>query len=70
MYIADQNISSYLDRKELENRIEGSQKVLSGEVKEEEGVESEGDADVVDEGGVEVSLPWGPVTIVVKIKSL
>ncbi len=40
---------------EFEHRLKRSQKVTGGEVEEEEGIESQTDRDVVDDGDVKVT---------------
>jgi len=47
-----------LDREELDHRSKGPKKIVGGEVEEEESVQGDGDAHVVDEGGVQVALVW------------
>ena len=54
-----------LDREELEGRVVGPQELLGGRVEEEESEEGDGDADVVDEGGVEVTLCHIPLALMV-----
>lgn len=44
-----------LDGEELEDRLEGLQKLPGGEVEKEQGVESQADGGVVDEGDVEIA---------------
>lgn len=58
------------DSAELQNRIEGSEKVPCCIVKEKESIKSEGDADVIDHCGVKISTIGGPVTVPVMSKSL
>ena len=43
---------------------------LGGEVEEEESVERQGDADVVDDGGVDVAVSKAPVPVLVKVGQL
>ena len=43
---------------------------LGGEVEEEESVERQGDADVVDDGGVDVAVSQAPVTVLVEVGEL
>ena len=43
---------------------------LGGEVEEEESVERQGDADVVDDGGVDVAVGQAPVTVLVEVGEL
>jgi len=59
-----------LDREELESWIIGSQELLGGRVEEEEGEEGDRDADVVDQGGVEIALRHLPSALVVFAPSL
>jgi len=59
-----------LDGEELEDRVEGAQKVVGREVEQKQGVQGQGDAAVVDEGGVEVALGGRPVPVVVQVKCL
>ena len=59
-----------LNREELESRVIRPQELLGGRVEEEEGEEGDGDADVVDEGGVEVTLCHIPLTLMVFAPSL
>ena len=59
-----------LDGEELESWIIGSQELLGGRVEEEEGEEGDRDADVVDQGGVEVALGNLPSALVVFAPSL
>ena len=59
-----------LDREELESWVIGSQELLGGRVEEEEGEEGDRDADVVDQGGVEVALGHLPSALVVFAPSL
>ena len=58
------------DRKELEGRVIWPQELLGGGIEEEESKEGDGDADVVDEGGVEVALSHIPPAFVVFPPSL
>ena len=44
------------DSEELEYGIEGSEELLGCEVEEEEGVQGQGDADVIDQSDVNVAL--------------
>ena len=59
-----------LDREELESWVIGSQELLGGRVEEEEGEEGDRDADVVDQGGVEVALRHLPSALVIFAPSL
>ena len=59
-----------LDREELESWVIGSQELFGGRVEEEEGKEGNRDADVVDQGGVEVALGHLPSALVVFAPSL
>ena len=59
-----------LDGEELESWIIGSQELLGGRVEEEEGEEGDRDADVVDQGGVEVALGNLPSALVIFAPSL
>ena len=59
-----------LDRKELESWVIRSQELLGGRVEEEEGEEGDRDADVVDQGGVEVALGHLPSALVIFAPSL
>ena len=43
---------------------------MGGEVEEEQGVEGEANGHIVDEGGVQVTLARGPVSVVVQIQCL
>lgn len=43
------------DGEEFEHRLKRSQKVTGGEVEEEEGIQSQTDRDVVDDGDVKVT---------------
>ena len=58
------------DDGEFENRIIGREQIFGGKEEEEESVEGYRDTNIVDEGSVEVSLAWRPVSVVVKIKRL
>ena len=55
-----------LDSEELQDWLVGSEQVFGGEVKEKECVESQGDTDVVDDGGVDVAVSQAPVSVVVE----
>lgn len=59
-----------LDRKELDDWVEGAEQVVGREVEQEQGVQGQGDAHVVDEGGVQVALAGGPVALVVQVQGL
>ena len=59
-----------LDCEELQDRVERSQQVLGAEVEEKEGVQGQGDGDVVDEGDVEVALVRVPIAVFVKTVGL
>ena len=59
-----------LDGEELESWVIGSQELFGGRVEEEEGEEGDRDADVVDQGGVEVALGHLPSALVVFAPSL
>ena len=59
-----------LDREELEGRVVRPQELLRGRVEEEESEEGNRDADVVNEGGVEVALCHLPLAFVVFAPSL
>ena len=59
-----------LDREELEGRVVRPQELLGGRVEEEEGEEGDRDADVVDQGGVEVALGNLPSALVIFAPSL
>ena len=59
-----------LDGEELESWVIGSQELLGGRVEEEEGEEGDRDADVVDQGGVEVALRHLPSALVIFAPSL
>ena len=59
-----------LDREELEGRVVRPQELLGGRVEEEESEEGDRDADVVDEGGVEVTLCHIPPALMVFAPSL
>lgn len=56
-----------LHGEELEDRLVRPQKVLGGKVEQEEGVEGNGDAEVVDKGDIDVGIPWRPVAIFVEV---
>ena len=58
------------DREELESWVIGPQELLGGRVEEEEGEEGDRDADVVDQGGVEVALGNLPSALVIFAPSL
>ena len=59
-----------LDGEELEDRIVRPEEILGGEVEEEEGVESNRDAQVVDEGDIDVSIVRAPAAVFVQTKDL
>ena len=59
-----------LDREELQGRVIRPQKLLGGRVEEEESKEGDRDADVVDEGGVEVTFSHIPPALMIFSPSL
>lgn len=59
-----------LDGAELENRFEGGEQVSCSKIEEEESVQGEGNADIVDAGNINVSTIERPVTISVMSESL
>ena len=59
-----------LDRGELEGRVIRPQELLGGRVEEEESEEGDRDADVVDEGGVEVTFSHIPPALMIFSPSL
>ena len=59
-----------LDREELQGWVIRPQKLLGGRVEEEESKEGDRDANVVDQGGVEVALGNLPSALVIFAPSL
>ena len=59
-----------LDREELQDRIEGSEKVLCSKVEEEECVKGQRNGHVVDESDVEVALVRVPIAVLVETVGL
>ena len=59
-----------LDCAELKYWLVRPQQVFCGEVEEEEGVECNGDTDVVDNHGVDIAVGWGPVAVMVEARDL
>ena len=58
------------DGEEFEDWVVGPEKILGGEVEEEESIESDGDAEVVDEGDVDIGVAGGPVAVLIEVEEL
>jgi hypothetical protein len=56
-YLPEGEEDDGLDGEEFENRIVGPQEILSCEVEDDQGVQGQRDAHVVDDGHVQVALP-------------
>jgi hypothetical protein len=56
-YLPEREEDDGLDGEEFENRIVGPQEILRGEVEDDQGVQGQRDAHVVDDGHVQVALP-------------
>ncbi len=56
-YLPEREEDDGLDGEEFENRIVGPQEILRGEIEDDQGVQGQRDAHVVDDGHVQVALP-------------